>query len=95
MGGLRPSLLWAVRDHQGVGDNGSPTSNRKDKDMAKDIEVLKVLYREKQAKYNELVDALVFTIEAADRIVSLTDEAQAEMLATGKELLEAMKEQAV
>ena len=78
-----------------MGDNGSPTSNRKDKDMANDIEVLKVLYKEKQAKYNELVDALVFAIEAADRIRSLADEAQTEMLATGKELLEAIKEQAV
>ena len=63
--------------------------------MANDIEVLKVLYKEKQAKYNELVDALVFAIEAADRIRSLADEAQTEMLATGKELLEAIKEQAV
>jgi len=58
--------------------------------MAKDIETLKAIYKEKQEKYNELVDALAFSIEAADRISGLIEEAQAETFAAGKELLRAM-----
>lgn len=58
--------------------------------MAKDIGTLKAIYKEKQAKYNELVDAFAFAVEAADRINSLTQEAQAELFATGEELLRAM-----
>lgn len=73
-----------------MGDNGSPTSNGKEKDMAKDIETLRAIYTEKKAKYEELVDAFAFAIEAADRINDLTQQAQAEMLATGEELLRAM-----
>ena len=58
--------------------------------MPKDTETLRAIYKEKQAKYEELVDAFAFAIEAADRIRSLTEEAQTEMFATGEELLMAM-----
>jgi hypothetical protein len=58
--------------------------------MVNDTELLKAIYKEKKVKYNELVDALAFAIETADRIRSLADDAQADMLATGEELLRAM-----
>jgi shikimate kinase len=58
--------------------------------MAKDIETLKAIYKERQETYRQLCDSLVAAQDAVNRIMELTDAAQEQMMATGQELLEAM-----
>lgn len=55
------------------------------------VELLKAIYEEKQAKYQALCDAVEAANEAQRRIKALCDEAMADMHKAGEELLNAMK----
>lgn len=55
------------------------------------IELLKAIYEEKQAKYQALCDAVEAANEAQRSIKALCDEAMADMHKAGEELLNAMK----
>jgi hypothetical protein len=58
--------------------------------MAKNVEELKVIYKERQEAYRQLCDSLVAAQDAVNRIKELTDSAREQMMATGQELLDAM-----
>lgn len=55
------------------------------------VETLKAIYEEKQAKYQALCDAVAAAYEAHQSIKALCDEAMADMQKVGGELIEAMK----
>lgn len=57
----------------------------------KDVETLKAVYAEKEAKYHALCDAVAAAYEAHQAIKAMCDEAQADMHKAGEELIEAMK----
>ena len=56
------------------------------------VERLKAIYAEKQAKYRALCDAVTAAYEAHQSIMAMCDEAMAEMSKTGDELIAAMRE---
>lgn len=55
------------------------------------VEALKALYEEKQAKYHALCDAVAAAYEAHQAIKAMCDEAMVDMQKTGEEMLAAMK----
>jgi len=57
-----------------------------------EIETLKAIYEEKQAKYQSLCDALNAANEAQRRIKEMCDAAMTDMHKAGEELLGAMKQ---
>lgn len=56
-----------------------------------DVETLKAIYEEKQAKYHALCEAAGAAYEAHQAIKAMCDEAMADMQKVGGELIEAMK----
>lgn len=58
-----------------------------------DIEKLKAVYEEKEAKYQALCKAAGVVYEAHQAIKALCDEAMADMQEAGVELIDAMKAQ--
>ena len=56
-----------------------------------DIERLKSIYDEKQAKYQALCDAYGKAAAAAEHIKAMCDEAMADMHVAGQQLLNAVK----
>lgn len=57
----------------------------------KNVEMLKTIYEEKQAKYNALCDAVAAAYETQQAIKAMCDEAMQDMHKAGKELIEAMQ----
>ena len=57
----------------------------------KEVEILRAVYEEKQAKYQALCDAVAAAYEAHQSIKALCDEAMEDMHKAGEELLSAMK----
>ena len=58
-----------------------------------EVEKLKAIYKEKEAKYQALCDAAAAVYEAHQAIKAMCDEAIADMQEAGEELLAAMKGQ--
>lgn len=56
-----------------------------------DIEVLKLIYKEKQQTYNKLVDAYGKAMEAASEIRAMCDEAMSELHKAGEDVIRAME----
>lgn len=57
----------------------------------KDVETLKAVYAEKEAKHYALCDAVAAAYEALQAIKALCEEAMADKLKAGEELLKAME----
>lgn len=58
-----------------------------------EVEKLKAIYKEKEAKYQSLCDAVAAAYEAHQAIKAMCDEAMVDMQEAGEELLTAMKGQ--
>lgn len=56
-----------------------------------EVETLKAIYEEKQAKYQALCDAVAVAYEAHESVRRLCEKAMIEMHEAGEELLKAMK----
>lgn len=56
----------------------------------KEVEILRAVYEEKQAKYQALCDAVAAANDSCQCIKAMCDDAMADMHKAGEELLKAM-----